>query len=629
MLQVLRKGAAGWVAKIFLGLLVLSFAVWGIEDVFRITTGGSYAAKVGDHEISVETFRRAYQTELRRVSEQAQRPITPEIARLAGFGDRVIGNLVNEAALDQQVKALRLSVSDDEVAREIANDEIFRGPTGSFDRATFQEILRSNNLRENDYVSLQRGFTVRRQLTDALTVNMKAPEALRAAIHSYATDSRSISFVTLAPEPASAVPAPDEAALKAFYDERKPSFAAPETRKLALLALDAEAIAATKQVSEQELRAYYDGNKPQYSSQERRSIEQLTFPTLEEATAASDRIKAGGLFEQEMVRRKVQPKDAYIGDLTKADMFDKKIADAAFALQPNQVSEPVEGAYSTVLLRVTGVKQEQVKRFEDVREDIRKILAQRAAAADLQGLHDKIDEARLGGSTLDEIAKAQNLNVRVVDAVDAGGKGPDGAVVADLPAADKLLPAAFAAEVGAENDPVSTGDGYVWYEVRAITPGRERTFDEAKTLVEARWRDEEARKRLDARADALLKELIGGKTLEQIASANRLDVGQAETTRTGGAPSITPAQASAAFAVPADGFGKTAPNEEGARLVFKVTSVNTRPFDPAAADTTGQVGKIAESLGGDVATSFVSRLRETLGAQINPAAVSQVVGGES
>lgn len=626
MLQVLRKGAGGWVAKIFLGLLVLSFGIWGIEDVFRIGGVGNNAAKIGSQEISVETFRRAYTNEIQRVSEQAKRAITPEMARIAGFGPRVLGNLINEAALDQQVEALGLAVSDDEVAREITNDEIFRGAAGAFDRGTFDEILRRNNLREKDYIALQRGFTARKQLTDALTVNFTAPAVLREALHAYGSDSRSISFVTLAPEQPSAVPAPTDAALQTFYDERNASFAAPEYRKVALLTLEVATIAATKQVSDAELQAYYDQNKPNYVTQERRSIEQLTFPSMEEAKAASDRIKAGGLFEQEMVKRKITPKDAFIGDLTKAEMFDKKIADAAFALAPNTVSEPVEGAYMTVLLRVTGVQQEQVKAFADVKEDLRKVVAETAAKADLQASHDKIDEARLGGSTLDEIAKAQNLKVSVIDQVDATGKGPDGQPVAGAPD-EKVLTGAFQADVNAENDPVSVGDGYVWYEVQGVTAGRQRTFEEAKAAVEAAWREDETRKRLTARADALIGELNGGKTLEQVAGAQKLMVEQAETTRTGGAPAITPEQANAVFAAPAEGFGKTAANDQGARLVFHVTAENNRPFDPKAADTTGQAGKISEGLGQDVVSSFVSQLRNQLGTTVNQNAVAQVVGG--
>ncbi|MFD1333279.1 SurA N-terminal domain-containing protein [Methylopila musalis] len=627
MLQLLRKGAAGWVAKVFLGVLVLSFAVWGVADVFRTGGSANVAASVGEQQIPLETFRRAYQGELRRLSEEAKRPITPEIARMAGLGDRVLNNLINEAALDESVRAFGLSVSDDEVAREITGDPIFRGPTGGFDRAQFNSILANNNLREQDYVLLQRGFTSRRQITDALTDGVQAPAVLREAVHAFESESRTLSYLTLQQEAPAAVPAPSEAQLKSFYEEHKASFAAPEYRKLATLTLDAAAIAASKQIPEAQLRAYYDENHPRYVTAEKRSIEQIAYPSLADAKAASDRIKAGGLFEQEMIARKITPQDAFLGDLTKAQMFDKKIADVAFALQPNAVSEPVEGAYATVLLRVTGVQQQQVRRFEDVRNDIRKVLAETQARDELRSRHDAIDEARLGGQTLAEIAKAQNLTLRTIDAVDASGLDPAGKPITGLATQADVLKAAFEAQVGSENPAVATGEAYVWHDVLQVSPARDRTFEEAKPLAETRWREEQARKRLATRADQIIAELTGGKTLEQVAQAQKLEVDQTETTRLGGAPAVTQDQATAIFQTPVDGFGKTPPGADGSRLVFKVTAENTRPFDPKAADTTGQAAKIAESLGGDVVTSFVRKLRDDLGARVDQGAVTRVVGG--
>ncbi|GLK75817.1 peptidylprolyl isomerase [Methylopila jiangsuensis] len=626
MLQVLRKGAAGWVAKIFLGVLVLSFAVWGVADVFRTGGSANVAASVGEQQIPLETFRRAYQGELRRLSEEAKRPITPEIARMAGLGDRVLNNLINEAALDESVRAFKLSVSDDEVAREITTDPIFRGLTGSFDRARFTSILNDNNLREQDYVMLQRGFTARRQITDALTDGVQAPAVLREALHAYESESRTLSYVTLPLEAPAAVPAPSDSTLKNLFEDKKASFAAPEYRKLATLTLDAAAIAADKQVPEAELRAYYDQNRPRYVTAEKRSIEQIAYPSLAEAKAASDRIKAGGLFEQEMIARKISPQDAFLGDLTKAQVFDKKIAEVAFALQPNTVSEPVEGAYATVLLRVTGVQQEQVRRFEDVRGDIRRAIAEAQAKDELRARHDAIDEARLGGQTLAEIAKAQKLTLRTIDAVDANGLDRAGQPVTGLATQADVLKAAFEAQAGSENPAVAMGEAYVWYDVLEVSPARERTFEEAKPLVETRWRAEETRKRLVARADQIVADLKGGKTLEQAAQAHKLEVDQTETTRLGGAPAVTQDQAAAIFQTPVDGFGKTPPGADGSRLVYKVTAENTRPFDPKAADTTGQAAKIAEGLGGDVVTSFVRRLRDDLGARIDQGAVARVVG---
>ncbi|RXF73944.1 hypothetical protein EK403_08225 [Hansschlegelia zhihuaiae] len=627
MLQMLRSSAAGWVAKIFLGLLVLSFAVWGIEDIFRIGRSSENAAVVGERKITVEEFRTAYTNELRRISNQAKRMITPEQARMAGIGQKVLGDLVNEAAMNAKIGELGLAISDEEVAREIQQDEMFRGANGRFDRAAFQDILRQNNLNEAGYIELQRSFSLRKQLTDALMANVAAPDAFRRAIHAYNSDSRSISYVALSPEAPAAVPAPSADQLKAFYTERKASFAAPEFRKVAVLALDPKSVAASIDIPEAELRAYFDQNKPSYSELEKRSIEQIPFPTIEEAREASAKIKSGTLFEQIMIQRKMKPEDAFLGNLAKSQIFDQKIADAAFALNQGEVSEPIQGTYSNVILRVTGVQQETAKSFEDVKDEIRAVMAEERAKQNVLSIHDKIDEARLGGATLDEVAKTNGLQVREIAAIDQTGKTPDGQEIADLPLSSKLLEAAFRTEPGADGETLNEGDAYVWYEVRGVTPPRERSFEEARAAVEARWRAEEAEKRLDARAETALAELQSGKTFEQVATVQKTSVEQAETTRMGGAPSITPAQAKAIFETPADGFGQTPPDEKGGRLVYKVTAVNDRPFDPAMPDDSGQVERISQSMGSDVVSALVRQLRAKLGTTFDPAAIAQVTGG--
>lgn len=627
MLQTLRSGAAGWVAKIFLLLLVLSFAVWGIEDIFRIGGSAENAAEIGDRKISVEEFRNAYQNEIRRISNEAKRVITPEQARMAGLGDRVLGDLVNQAAIDAKVSQLGLSLTDDQVLREIQSDEMFRGPTGSFDAATFREILRQNNLTENSFLALQRSFSVRRQLTAALMNDVEAPDAFRRAIHAYNSDSRTISYLAISPEAPSAVPAPAGDALKAFYDARKASFAAPEYRKIAVLSLDPADIAARKQIPDADLRAYFDRNKPQYAELEKRSIEQIPFQNVDEARQASEDIKSGKkIFEQVMVERKLKPEDAFLGNLTKSQMFDKKVADAAFALKQGEVSGPVQGSYSTVLLRVTGIQEEKAKPFEEVRDDIRRVMAQETAGKEAQAIHDKIDEARLGGATLEEAAKANGLTVRVVEAVDSAGNAPDGQPVLALPLQDKLLEASFRAEQGAETATLNEGDAYAWFDVRGVTPTRERSFDEAKADVERRWREDQVAKRVDERAAAALAELKSGKTIEQTASTQKTEVEQAETTRLGGAPSISAEQAKAIFQTAVEGFGQTPTDQKGGRLVYRVTAENERPYDPAKADDGGQTERISRSMGNDVVSALVRQLRDQLGARFDQNAIAQVIG---
>src|ERR1700733_1947796 len=109
MLEAMRAATQGWIGRIIMaivmGLIIMSFAIWGIGDIFR-GFGANKLAQVGSEEISTDAFRNAYQTELQRMQQQAKRSITNEEARRFGLDRQVLSRLVNEAALDQQAQAL-------------------------------------------------------------------------------------------------------------------------------------------------------------------------------------------------------------------------------------------------------------------------------------------------------------------------------------------------------------------------------------------------------------------------------------------------------------------------------------------------------------------------------------------
>src|SRR6185436_14424807 len=116
MLDVFRRASKGWVAKILMGLLVLSFGVWGIADVFSGFGRGRALASVGGQDISTEEATRVYERQLRAYSEQVGRAITPEEARRLGIDRLVLSQLLRDAALDEQASNLKLAISDKHIA---------------------------------------------------------------------------------------------------------------------------------------------------------------------------------------------------------------------------------------------------------------------------------------------------------------------------------------------------------------------------------------------------------------------------------------------------------------------------------------------------------------------------------
>jgi peptidyl-prolyl cis-trans isomerase D len=146
MLQGLRNASQNWMGRtllaIVMGFIVVSFAIWGIGDIFR-GFGSGKLAQVGSIDISSQDYRAAYQNELQRLQRQARRGITNEEARAIGLDREVLSRLVTDAALDQKARQLGLAMADEDITKAIFNDPTFKGPNGQFDRARFKDVLRN------------------------------------------------------------------------------------------------------------------------------------------------------------------------------------------------------------------------------------------------------------------------------------------------------------------------------------------------------------------------------------------------------------------------------------------------------------------------------------------------------
>src|SRR5262245_41499335 len=137
MLRGLRTASRNWLGQVVMavvvGFLIISFAIWGIGDIFR-GFGRSTVAKIGRTEVSVDQFRVIYNDRLQQYARQIGRPIGPEQARAMGLDRLITSQIVSEMLLDERARQLGLSVNDAEVSNQITSDPTFFGPNGRFDR---------------------------------------------------------------------------------------------------------------------------------------------------------------------------------------------------------------------------------------------------------------------------------------------------------------------------------------------------------------------------------------------------------------------------------------------------------------------------------------------------------------
>jgi peptidyl-prolyl cis-trans isomerase D len=611
-----------------LGLLVVSFLVWGIGDIFR-GFGLSAVAKVGRTEIGIEQFRQIYNDRLQQLGRQVGRPVTPDQARGIGFDRQVIGQLVAETAVDEYARQMRLGLSDAEIAKRLMSDPNFQGVNGQFDRARFDAVIRQAGYTEPRYVAEQRRLLLRRQIIDTVAGGLAPPKAAVEAASRYENEERAIDYVTLDRSQAGEIAPPTPEQLAQYFEQRKSLFRAPEYRKLVVLTVTPTELANWTVISDADAKRIYDERRARYVTAERRQVQQIVFPKAEDAQAAADRVAQGLSFEALAKERGLQPTDIDLGTIAKSAIIDRAIADAAFALKQGEVSAPVQGRFGIALVRVVKIEPEQVRTYEQAAGEIKRDIALERAKAEVSSLRDKIEDDRASGSTLAEAASKLSLESRTIEAIDRNGRGPNGVQVTSLPAGVDVLSAAFATDVGVENDPLQVeGGGYAWYDVLGITPARERTLDEVKDEVEVRWRNDEITARLIAKANALVDKLKTGAALKDVAADDRLKVETASGLKRGNPPEALSAEVLDVVFRIAKGSAGTAPTDQPTkRIVFRVTDVIVPNLDPAS-DTAKRISDaLRRSMSDDVIGEYVARVESEIGTSINPTALSQVVGG--
>ncbi len=632
MLRGLRNAGQTWVGKaivfVLFSFLIVSFAIWGINDIFR-GAPRTTVATVGNAEISAETFRNAYQGDLQQIMRRTRQTITPAQARAFGLDQQVLSRLVTEAVLDQTTSELGLSVSDQLLARSVTEDPRFQG-TGGFERPRLEYYLSERGQNEGAFLRDQRGVVARTQLAEAISGALPVPLAAREAVHRYGAERRSASYFVLPTTAVTEVPTPTDEELKAFYDERKATFRSPEYRAVNVIAVDPASLAKPEAVSDADARQRYEQLKAaRFGSPERRTIQQIVFPTLQEAEAAFNRIKEGATFEAVAAERNLDPKDLELGTFAKPELVDPAVAEAAFALEQGAVSGPVQGRFGNVLLRVTAIEPERVKPFEEVAGEVRLELAQERAREGISDLHDQIEDLRASARPLADVAKEKGLDLVAVPAVDRQGRDKAGNPVENLPERDTLLPAVFGSDVGVDNEPLRTrAGGYVWYEVTGIEPSRDKSFEEVRDEVATQWRADQVSRRLADRARELVERIEKGETVEAVAAEAGVEAKTAtDLARRTSQGELSTEVVNRIFAVP---VGKSASAEagDGSRVVFKVTAATVPPYVTTTQEAASVEDQLRNLFQDDLTAQYVAQARTGLGVAIDQQAVSRAVGGE-
>ena len=296
MLATFRAGLNTWLARLFFGFLVLLFVAWGVgSDILRLLSGGGdgSVATVGGRRIELAELQDAYRRQLAQVSRMfgGHTEPTPEIRR--GVAEQALSRLVTQAALTATAERMGLAAPDAALRQAVFQVPAFHGASGQFDRATFEQVLRSNNLTEGAFLALLRTDLLQRQLLEPLRAGAAAPDVLTQGVYAFQQEKRVADAVDL-PFAAAAAPAdPSEAQLTRWYENHKERYSTAELRRIKAVILAPETVAREVQVTDEDLRGAYEQAKSTYNTPEKRSSQVVLLPDEAKAGALAGQWLAG------------------------------------------------------------------------------------------------------------------------------------------------------------------------------------------------------------------------------------------------------------------------------------------------------------------------------------------------
>ena len=209
MLNALRKNAGSWVVKVLMLLLVASFGIWGIGDVFFRSGQNPAVATVGGIEIPANELANAFNRSVANLQRQLGPQFDREQAIQLGVMQQALQDLVGQRLISLQASDMGLVVPDDALRTLVTEDPVFHSG-GQFDRSRFDQLLRASGLSEDAYLASLRQQVVRAALTGSIAGPVQAPPGLVDVIYRYRNEQRRGHYVPVPIASITDVPAPSE-----------------------------------------------------------------------------------------------------------------------------------------------------------------------------------------------------------------------------------------------------------------------------------------------------------------------------------------------------------------------------------------------------------------------------------
>ena len=555
MLHFIRERAQGWIAWTIIGLLIIPFALWGINQYFD---GGGQAvvATVNGAEISQQEFQQTFSEQRSRMQQMLGEQydsglFEPQIKK------RVLEDLVNRELLLQNADESGYRISDESILATIHGIESFR-QDGVFSAEIYRQQLQAQGQSPALFERRLQRALMTSQLPAGLANTAFVTDAELDAIIRLQEQKRHIAYLVLpVAKYEDKNDASDDAVAK-YYDANRDRYMTPEQVRVEYVELQAGELGKQTEPSEDELRKFYDSRETQFAVPEERHARHILIQVPEGADEATvkqaegkaldilKRIRAGESFAELAKANSDDPGSAQLGgDLGffGRGLMEPDFEKVVFALNKGDVSEPVLTSFGFHIIKLEDIHTEQRKPYDEVKDELREQYRKDAAEREFFDLSEKL--TNLAYETPDSLtAAAEKLGLKLKESPFLTRSGAAG-----LFANPRLVDVAFSEEVlknGYNSEPIEIGENHVVVlRTKEHQEAAQKELAEVKDQIVQQILGERAGERVKETGASLIKRLAAGEAMQVIAQELKLEWQQAgEIGRSGDSvPSVIANQA--------------------------------------------------------------------------------------
>ncbi|TMP41683.1 peptidylprolyl isomerase [Pseudoalteromonas citrea] len=566
MLEKIREGSQGPVAKIILGAVILSFALAGIGGYLGQTTEQP-VAEVNGIKISQTDFARAYQNERARLEQQfgeyfAQ--ISSDPTYMAQIRKGVVDRLVQQELQNQLATELGLRVSDEQVKKAIVEMPYFQ-LGGEFSNDRYLQVIRQMNFQPDSFREYLREEMTRSQLVSAVAGTEFVLSNELSNTVALQQQTRALDYIVLGKDKMKAQVTLEDDAVINYYELNQDKYQSTEQVSVQYLELNAENVDPEVAVTDADVLAYYEESKTQYLEPEKRRVSHILIENNEDDAAANAEAQAllvqlreGADFSELAKTKSDDIVSAELGgdlDWIELDMMDPEFESAAFALENvGDISGVVASEFGYHIIKLTDIEREEVQAFDEVKVELRAELEKNAKIDAFYQKQTEIAELAFEMSdSLEDAALAAGVELKSTGLISRL------ALPAPLntPAVSNVVFTPELLEDRVNSEVLEVGSEHIIV-VRVLdyAPAATKPFDDVKAQIETSLINEQASALVNEHAQTLFGELQAGKSLTEIATTEGVDV-SSEDALARQTYSVAPAILNEAFKLPHPVDGKS------------------------------------------------------------------------